>query len=145
MGIQNVWETNLRAEQGKVINRPFGSPKKFIDFSGLSFSPVYLKSMPTPESKEVKMNTVIGKGCKKPLNLSTPIIVSGMAYGLGLSKQTKYALAKGTAMAGTATNTGEGPLLHFERKLAKNVIIQYNRGKWTKEPEVLAQADMIEI
>ncbi len=145
VGIQNVWETNLRAEQGKVINRPFGSPKKFIDFSGLSFSPVYLKSMPTPESKEVKMNTVIGKGCKKPLNLSTPIIVSGMAYGLGLSKQTKYALAKGTAMAGTATNTGEGPLLHFERKLAKNVIIQYNRGKWTKEPEVLAQADMIEI
>lgn len=28
VGIQNVWEANLRAETGKVINRPLGSPEK---------------------------------------------------------------------------------------------------------------------
>lgn len=46
---------------------------------------------------------------------------------------------------GTATNTGEGPFLASERKAARRLIIQYNRGLWNKEPEILRQADMIEI
>jgi len=48
-------------------------------------------------------------------------------------------------MAGTATNTGEGPFLPAERKAAGKLIIQYNRGKWNKSEKILKQADMIEI
>jgi methylamine---glutamate N-methyltransferase subunit C len=68
-----------------------------------------------------------------------------MAYGLALSEQTKVAIAQGTARVGTATNTGEGAFSEKERKAAKKLIIQYNRAKWNKTPEILKQADMIEI
>lgn len=145
VGIQNVWEANLRAETGKVINRPLGSPRKMINFDGLAFSPVFLTRLPTPHQVKIDTRTVIGKSCQKPLILSTPIIISGMAYGLALSKEAKMALAKGSAMAGTATNTGEGLWLPEERDLAANLIIQYNRGNWSKDPDILKQADMIEI
>lgn len=145
VGIRNIWETELRAETGSVIQRPLGSPKKQLNFDGLAFNPVYLKRLPTASTIRVDTETVIGKHCKKPLLISTPIIISGMAYGLALCKQAKYALASGSAIAGTATNTGEGLWLQRERDLAKNLIIQYNRGTWSKDPEILSQADMIEI
>lgn len=143
--IQNILEANLRAEAGAVINRPLGSPRRTINFDGLAFSPVFLTRLPTPHHTKINTTTVIGKRCKKPLVLSTPIIISGMAYALALSKEAKLALAKASAMAGTATNIGEGIWLQEERDLAANLIIQYNRGWWNKEPEILKQADMIEI
>jgi len=145
VGVQNIWETNLRAETGQVINRPLGTPRKFLNLNGLAFNPVFLHRLPTPHNVKVDTQTIIGKHCHKPLVLSTPIIISGMAYGLALSKEAKYALAKGSALAGTATNTGEGLWLQRERDLATNLIIQYNRGKWNKDPAILQQADMIEI
>ena len=144
VGIQNIWEANLRAETGKVINRPLGSPRKVTTFDGLAFSPVFLTRLPTPHYTKIDTKTIIGKRCKKPMILSTPIIISGMAYGLALSKEAKLALAKASAMAGTATNTGEGFWLPEERDLAANLIIQYNRGSWSKDPDILRQADMIE-
>lgn len=145
VGAQNIWETNLRAESGQVISRPLGSPRKVLDFNGLAFSPVFLSRLPTPLSTKIETKTIIGKKCKKPLILSTPIIISGMAYGIALSKEAKCALAQGSAFAGTATNTGEGLWLQEERDLAENLIIQYNRGSWCKDPQILKQGDMIEI
>lgn len=145
VGAQTIAETNLRAGTGDVINRPLGSPRQFLDFNGVAFSPAYLKTLPTPVNTKIATKTIIGKNCAKPLRLETPIIISGMAYGFGLSERAKWALAKGTSMAGTATNTGEGPWLQKERDLAKNLILQYNRGTWNKEPEIISQADMIEI
>jgi len=145
VGIQNILETNLRAESGTVINRPLGSPRKTINFDGLSFSPVFLTRLPTPHHTKVDTKTVIGKHCRKPMILSTPIIISGMAYGLAVSRDAKLAMAKASALAGTAANTGEGLWLPEERELAENLIIQYNRGSWSKDPAILKQADMIEI
>ena len=49
-----------------------------------------------------------------------------MAYGLGVCEKFKYALAYGRPWL-TATNTGEGPFLPKERKLADKLIIQYPR------------------
>lgn len=145
-GAQNIFETNLRAEAGSVIQRPLGSPRRFFDFNGVAFSPVYLTPrLPTPGNIRINTETIIGKHCKKPMVLATPILISGMAYGFALSEQAKYALAKGSAIANTATNTGEGAWLQQERDLAKNLILQYNRGSWNKQPEILKQADMIEI
>ncbi|HHU29586.1 MAG TPA: hypothetical protein GXZ53_02690 [Firmicutes bacterium] len=36
----------------------------------------------------------------------------------------------GSAAAGAATNTGEGPFIQEERDAAKYLIYQYNRGDW---------------
>lgn len=142
---QIVLENSLRAASGQVIERPFGSPRTYLTFDGLIFSPAQLAVMPSPEDSDVDLRITIGPMAKKPLTLDIPIMPGGMGYGIGISERVKIAIAKGTAQAGTLSNTGEGPLLPEERKYAKHLIIQYNSGTWGKEVETLRQADAIEI
>ncbi|MFZ5753083.1 MAG: FMN-binding glutamate synthase family protein [Bacillota bacterium] len=145
VGLQTIVETNLRAQKGKMINRPLGSPKTFPNLDGIMFNCAQLHRLPTDEGTDIDTRVVIGPSAKKPLKIEMPIIISGMAYGLALSAKAKIALAKGSTMAGTATNTGEGAFLPAERKAAAKLILQYNRGKWSKSEKILKQADMIEI
>lgn len=140
-----VVENSLRAHTGHVIERPFGSPRKFLEFDNLVFSPAQLVVRPENEDVYVETRTVIGPKAKKPLVLDIPIMAGGMAFGLGLSEHVKVAIAKGTAKVGTCTNSGEGPLLPEERAAAKYYILQYSAGTWSKETETLRQADAIEI
>jgi len=142
---QVIIETNLRSELGKQIKRPLGGPKNFTHFNNIMFNTAQLETLPTPENINVDTSVILGKSAKKPLHLEIPICVSGMAYGFALSEKAKIALARGTAMSGTATNTGYGPYLAGERKAARYLIFQYSRGNWSKEPEIIKQADMVEI
>lgn len=144
-GAQNIVETNLRTEEGKVIQRPLSSPKTFIDSSELFFNIAQLNTFPTPNDIPVEKKVTLGPRAKKPLVINIPIMVSGMGYGVALSEKAKVALAKGTARIGTATNTGEGAFLQKERDAAAQLILQYNRGSWSKDSEYLQKADMIEI
>lgn len=142
---QIIIETSLRSEKGKAIKRPFGSVKKFPDLDQLMFNIAQLHIMPTPMETPVDTQVVIGRRCQKPLVINLPIMIAGMAYGSALSAKAKIALAKGAAMAETATNTGEGPFLKAERESASRLILQYNRGAWSKTPDILRQAEAIEI
>ncbi|MGI6226076.1 MAG: FMN-binding glutamate synthase family protein [Peptococcales bacterium] len=145
VGIQNIIETNLRSQEGKLIQRPLGSPKNFPDFNNIMFNYAQLHRLPTDEGKKIDTEVIIGPQAKKPLKVDMPIIISGMAYGLALSEKAKVALAKGSALVGTATNTGEGAFLPAERKAAKKLIMQYTRTLWNKSESTLKQADAIEI
>jgi glutamate synthase domain-containing protein 2 len=145
LGIKNVMETNLRCTEGKIISRPMGSPKQFPSLDSLLFSPAQLYTMPIEFNKEVDVSVTIGKQAKKPLDIDIPIIIAPMAYGIALSKSAKIALAKGSALAGTATSSGEGPVIKEERNLAHKYIFQYNRGEWGKTEENLTNCDAIEI
>jgi glutamate synthase domain-containing protein 2 len=140
-----VVENSLRAASGAIIERPFGSPRKFLHFDGLIFSPAQLKTLPTDEDVDINITVTIGPKAKKPLTLSIPLMAAAMGYGIGVSEKVKIAIARGTAAAGTSTNTGEGGFLPEERENAKYLIIQYNTGHWSKTPEILKQADAIEI
>lgn len=144
-GIQEIGEANLRAQGGKTILRPLGSPRKMPDFDDIVFDIAQLRRLPTMLFTKIDTKMTIGKHTAKPIICDIPIIVSGMAYGEALSENAKVALAKGAAMAGTASVTGEGPWLESERRAAKSLILQYNRGTWNKEPEKLRRADGIEI
>jgi glutamate synthase domain-containing protein 2 len=145
VGLQNIIETNLRSQEGKMINRPLGSPKRFPCLDGVMFNFAQLHKLPTDEGANIDTAVIIGPRANKPLKISMPILISGMAYGLALSAKAKIALAKGSTMAGIATNTGEGPFLPAERKTAEKLIFQYNRGKWNKSEKILKQADAMEI
>ncbi|KQL49833.1 glutamate synthase [Brevibacillus choshinensis] len=142
---QTVIENSLRASEAGVIERPFRSPRKFLHFEGLVFSPAQLATLAAPEESEVDMRVTIGPRAKKPLKIEIPIMAAGMGYGIGVSEKTKIAIAKGTAGVGTLTNTGEGGFLPEERQHAKYLMIQYHSGSWSKEPQILRQADAIEI
>ncbi|MDW7650291.1 MAG: FMN-binding glutamate synthase family protein [Bacillota bacterium] len=145
IGLQTVVETNLRASEGKAIGRPMGSPKKFPSLDDLIFSIAQLHVMPTPLQIKVDTHVTIGKKARKPFQVDMPVIIAPMAYGIALSKKARIALAKGAAMAGTASNTGEGPFLPAERKAANILIYQYNRGDWGKTPDIIRQCDAVEI
>jgi len=142
---QVILETNLRAEEGQMIDRPLGSPKKFPSLEQLMFSISQLHVMPTEIDVKIDTKVVIGKLARKPVTIEMPIVVSGMAFGVALSEESKVAIAKGTSKVGTATNSGEGPFLQSERDNANILTLQYNRGDWNKSEETLKQADMIEI
>ncbi|HHW14332.1 MAG TPA: FMN-binding glutamate synthase family protein [Firmicutes bacterium] len=145
MGLQTVLETSLRAEEGKPVKRPFGSPRRLPHFDSLLFDFAQLARFPTEPGQPVDLQTVIGPRAARPLVLDLPLLIAPMAYGFALSEPVKVALAKGAAAAGTATNTGEGPLLPAERQAASKLILQYGRGSWAKDPDTLRQADAIEI
>lgn len=145
MSPQTVVENSLRAEMGEVIERPFGSPKKYLSFDGLIFSSAQLVRLPADESAVVNTKVTIGPKASRPLILDIPLLLGGMGYGVGISEQTSVALAMGTAAVGTAANTGEGGFLQEVRDRAKYLIVQYHKGKWAKEHAELKQADAIEI
>lgn len=140
-----IVEAGMRAESGKPIDRPLGSPIVLSRWDQLLFNPVHLYRMPTPDEEPIGTKTVIGPMAKKPLTLEIPILITGMSYGGALSLQAKIALAKGATRLGTATNSGEAPLIKEEREEAKYFIGQYNRGGWMNDHESLSQLDAIEI
>lgn len=138
-------EAGMRAEQGKALTRPLGSPVVLSPWHKLLLSPRQLFQLPTASTMEISTKTVIGPAARKPLLLDIPIIVTGMSYGGSLSLQMKTALAKGASLAGTATNTGESAVTDEERNHAKLLIGQYHRGGWLSGPEQLGRLDAIEI
>jgi glutamate synthase domain-containing protein 2 len=131
----------------KKIPVSSGHSDKFekISFDDLVFVPAQLAKKPVDYYREeIGTKTIIGKGSKKPIVISTPIIIGAMSFG-ALSLEAKTALAKASTIAGTIENTGEGGMLPEEREFAKYLIIQYSTGRFGITEEILKKADAIEI
>ena len=139
-----IMEAGMRAQTGKELKRPIGSPVVLSPWEKILLNPRQLFELPTENKNQIQTTTIIGPNAKKPLKLETPIMLTGMSYGGSLSLNMKMAIAKGTAIAGTSTNTGEAGLTNEERDNAKFLIGQYNRAMRMKE-EDLHQLDAIEI
>lgn len=145
LGPRALMEAGMRAESGKELSRPLGSPIVLSPWDKILLNPKQLFADTITDYTQVDTKTTIGPRAKKPLVLDTPILITGMSYGGSLSLELKMALAKGAAMAGTATNTGESALTDEERDNAKFLIGQYHRGGWLSGPEQLSRLDAIEI
>lgn len=145
IGLGRLVETELRSAHGQPPGRPFGRRNAVSPWNDLYFNPVYLHRLPLLDYTQVGTEVVIGPEAKYPLKLKIPVLIGGMAYGTALSAKTKQALALGATMAGTASNTGNGPFLPAERAAAEKLIIQYARGSWAKDLEVIQKADAVEI
>ena len=144
-GFTETLENELRAATGIAIDRPLGSSRKFPSLNDLMLSIGQLHIMPTEFEEVIDTSVVIGKQSKKSFTIDIPILIAPMAYGTALSKDVKIAFAKATAQVGTATSSGEGPIIPEEREAAKYYILQYNRGDWSKDEETLCNSDAIEI
>lgn len=142
----NLVETALRAENGKIITRPLGTPKHFLGFENLMFSPQLMTRLSLHESVPVDMRVTIGANAEKPLNLNIPIMISGMAYGIALSEESKCALARAAKTLQTALSSGEGPFLPEERAEADQYILQICRWSWgARNHEQISSANMLEV
>ena len=103
-----------------------------------------LNPMPLEEHADVSLKTVIGKHAQKPMTLDMPVYISHMSFG-ALYKETKIALAKGSAAAGTAMCSGEGGILPEEKEAAYKYIFEYVPNLYSVTDENLKTSDAIEI
>ena len=103
-----------------------------------------MNPQPLESDVEVDTQTVIGKNAKKPLVIESPIYITHMSFG-ALSRETKIALAKGSAAIKTAQCSGEGGILPEEMKNAYKYIFEYVPNKYSVNDDNLKNADAIEI
>ncbi|MBR2557198.1 MAG: alpha-hydroxy-acid oxidizing protein [Methanobrevibacter sp.] len=101
---------------------------------------------PQPLEGDVKVNTqtIIGKTADKPLVIESPIYITHMSFG-ALSRETKIALAKGSAAIKTAQCSGEGGILPEEMENAYKYIFEYVPNKYSVTDDNLKNADAVEI
>lgn len=146
ISVLNILETGFRAENGKIITRPLGSPKKFPGFDNLMFSPQLMTKLSLPLSTPVNMQVTVGPKAQKPLVINIPIMIGAMAYGIALSEEAKIALAQAAKRLQTTTCSGEGPFLPEERAAARKYVLQICRWAWgARSQKQIDSADMLEV
>lgn len=137
-------EIHQMAVSGKSIIEAMGTRMAMPSWDDILILGAQLNPPPLMEHDEVDTETIIGKHAKKPMVLKNPVYISHMSFG-ALSKETKVALAKGSAMAGSAMCSGEGGILPEEMAAADKYIFEYVPNKYSVTPENLQNADAIEI
>lgn len=80
-----IMEAGMIAQTGKEIKRPLGSLVVLSPWDKVLLNPRQIHQLPTDSKKSVQTKTTIGPNSKKPLNLDTPIMLTGMSYGGSLS------------------------------------------------------------
>ena len=103
-----------------------------------------LNPQPLESDVDVNTQTVIGKNAKKPLIIESPIFITHMSFG-ALSRETKIALAKGSAAIKSAQCSGEGGILPEEMENAYKYIFEYVPNKYSVTDENLKNVDAIDI
>ena len=137
-------EIHEMAVTGKSAIEAMGTQMKMPGWDDILLLGAQLNPPPLEEHAEVSLKTVIGKHAKKPMVLDMPVYISHMSFG-ALSKETKIALAKGSAVAGTAMCSGEGGILPEEKEAAHKYIFEYVPNLYSVTDENLQSSDAIEI
>ena len=137
-------EIHEMAVTGKSLHSSMGTQMKMPGWDDILILGAQLNPLPLDDKEEVDTRTVIGKHAKKPMVIDNPVFISHMSFG-ALSKETKTALAKGSAMAGSAMCSGEGGILPEEKAAADKYIFEYVPNRYSVTPENLRTSDAIEI
>lgn len=137
-------EIHEMAVTGKSAIEAMGTQMKMPNWDDILVLGAQLNPPPLAEHAEVSLKTVIGKHAKKPMVIDMPVYISHMSFG-ALSKESKTALAKGSAMAGTAMCSGEGGILPEEKAAARKYIFEYVPNLYSVTDENLKTSDAIEI
>ncbi len=143
---ENIVKIKDISAMGKSITASMGSLKKLpFSLNDIHFIPAQVEKIPLNKDEEVKTEVILGREAKKPLKLSSPIMVSGMSFG-AVSKNVKIIIAKAAAELKIVYNSGEGGILPDEVELAKDqMIVQYSTGRYGINEETLKEASAVEI
>lgn len=137
-------EIHEMAVTGKSAIEAMGTQMAMPNWDDILVLGAQLNPMPLDEHADVSLKTVIGKNAKKPMELDMPVYISHMSFG-ALSKETKIAMAKGSAAVGTAMCSGEGGILPEEKEAAYKYIFEYVPNLYSVTDENLKSSDAIEI
>ena len=137
-------EIHEMAVTGRTIGGAMGTQMPMPGWDDILLLGTQLNPPPLEDNAPVETRTVIGKHAKKPMVLESPVYISHMSFG-ALSKETKIALAKGSALAKTAMCSGEGGILPEEKVASYKYIFEYIPNKYSVTEENLKTSDAIEI
>jgi glutamate synthase domain-containing protein 2 len=134
------------AARGDSVVCAMGSMKKLpFSLDDLHFIPAQVDRVPLNREDEVNTAVCIGPAAKKPLNVSSPILVSGMSFG-AVSKNVRLVIAQVASELRIAFNSGEGGILEEEIKVASDYLIaQYATGRFGINEDILKHVAAIEI
>lgn len=142
--IRYMDEIHQMAVTGKSIISAMGTSRPMPNWDDILILGAQLNPPPLDEHAHVYTTTVIGKNAKRPMVIENPVYISHMSFG-AMSKETKVALAKGSALAKTAMCSGEGGILPEEMQSAYKYIFEYVPNLYSVTDENLKKADAIEI
>jgi methylamine---glutamate N-methyltransferase subunit C len=136
----------VKAQMGRYRIRGYGAGRPLPHLNDIAFKHDLSTIEPDPDvvSKVDLATTLGGRFGATPIDLSMPLMIAPMSYG-ALSKSTKVALAKASALSDICDNTGEGGLIPEVRQAAKRVVAQCLGGRLGWNVHVMRQADGIEI
>ncbi len=137
-------EIHEMAVTGKSIIEAMGTQMHMPNWDDILVLGAQLNPMPLDEHADVSLQTVIGKHARQPMVLDMPVYISHMSFG-ALSKETKIAMAKGSAAVRTAMCSGEGGILPQEKEAAYKYIFEYVPNRYSVTDENLKTSDAIEI
>ncbi|MEE8246123.1 MAG: glutamate synthase-related protein [Alphaproteobacteria bacterium] len=135
----------IKSQIGRYRIRGYGGARELPHLSDLAFKRDLGPFDERDVVSKVKLRTLIGdKGEAKPLDLSMPVMIAPMSFG-ALSRSTKIALAKASALAGISENTGEGGLMDAQREAADQIIFQCLSGRLGWNIHDMQRANGLEI
>ncbi len=141
-------DIQAKAESGLYRIRGYGTlrERRWATFDDLTFLPCSLTRIPLEGYREkCSTKTVLGtRFASKPIELSIPIMITGMSWG-ALSFNAKVALAKGAAAAGSSNTTGDGGMLMAERENSRTLIYEVLPSRYGINVHHMRMADAIEL
>jgi glutamate synthase domain-containing protein 2 len=136
----------VKAQIGRYRIRGYGASRPLPHLNDVAFRRDLSQVEPDPDvvSKVELATSLGGRFGATPIELSMPVMIAPMSYG-ALSKATKIALAKASALSDICDNSGEGGLIPEVREAAKRVVVQMLGGRLGWNVHVMRQADGVEI
>ncbi len=144
---QTVADIKTMAETGESIVRPMGSLKKIgcnLSLDGLQFVPAQVAKIPLEREEKVNTEIIIGPAAKKPLRVSSPIMITGMSFG-ATSKNVHLVISRVARDLKIAFNSGEGGISEEEYAAKDYLIGQYATGRFGVNEDVLKKVAAVEI
>ncbi len=139
-------DISVKAQIGRYRIRGYGAGRPLPHLNDIAFRNDFSSVEPDPDVIErVALATSVGgRFGATPIDLSMPVMIAPMSYG-ALSKSTKIALAKASALSDICDNSGEGGLIPEVREAAKRVVVQCLGGRLGWNVHAMRQADGVEI
>jgi glutamate synthase domain-containing protein 2 len=136
----------VKSQIGRYRIRGYGAGRPLPHLNDIAFRRDLTTVAPDPDvvSKVELATSLGGRFGATPIELSMPAMIAPMSYG-ALSKSTKIALAKASALSDICDNSGEGGLIPEVRAAAKRVVVQCLGGRLGWNVHVMRQADGVEI
>ena len=143
---QSMVDIKDSSAANKSVVASMGSLKKLpFSLDDLYFLPAQVKRIPLNREENVNTELVIGEDAKKPLKISSPIMISGLSFG-AVSRNTKLVILKTAKKLNIGFNSGEGGVLDEEvDNSPETLILQYSTGRFGVDDKLLKNASAIEI